>query len=462
MNKKNEQKILEELRKRVIEKDRELQERTERSNLIDSNKEALVEMTNLSRNDVDAIEKQIRAEMQVKSAKANKRNAWIVVISIVVGLIISKIVINKLNEEPPIPPMHFVEKFDNNNNKWDIFNEFEIKRQIENGYYTFHANKTDWCFWDDIEIDFPNEYSIKLVSKWNRGTYDEYGLMLMESIDNFYTFVIRADGNTAQAIYQSAAWTKLNEWKNVGFSQKNEVVQEIKVNNNHFAHYVNGILVHEGTFQNTKMTAFALRICDKQSVNFNSIEVKNTQTGKVLFSDDFEQKTANSMWEEKDKTLKESKFENGKYILTTNDVEQCYWAVATPKIELPPANMSKYTIRVRMNWILGEDANFGIMLIADDLNYTAFQTRSTGDSRAVRSENNEYVNIPEFIPTGIMSDEKTPIDMIIKVDSNNYDFYINDKLVTSGDFNYMNITYLGLRVCGRQTVAFDEIEIIQE
>jgi hypothetical protein len=124
--------------------------------------------------------------------------------------------------------------------------------------------------------------------------------------------------------------------------------------------------------------------------------------------------------------------------------------------------MSKYTIRVRMNWIIGEDANFGIMLIADDLNYTAFQTRSTGDSRAVRSENNEYVNIPEFIPTGIMSDEKTPIDMIIKVDSNNYDFYINDKLVTSGDFNYMNITYLGLRVCGRQTVAFDEIEIIQE
>jgi len=462
VNKKNEQKILEELRKRVIEKDRELQEKTESSNLIDSNKEALVELTNLSRKDVDAIEKQIRAEMQAKAAKTNKRRTWIIVIAVVVGFIVFRIIMNKINQEPPIPPMHFVEKFDNNNHHWDIFNDFENKRNIENGSYTFFANKADWCFWDDIELSFPQQYSIKLVSKWNRGAYDEYGLMLMQNTENYYTFVLRADGNTAQAIYQAAGWIKNNEWKSVGFSQKNEVVQELKVNNTHFQHFVNGTLTHEGVFQIAPFNSFALRICDKQSVSFNSIEVKNTQNGNILFSDNFDQKSPTTQWEEKNKAIKESKLENGKYILTTNDAEQCYWAVTTPKIELPPANVSKYTIKVKMNWITGEDANFGIMLMSDDLNYTAFQTRSTGDSRAVRSENGEYVLTPEFLPTGIMSDEKTPITMLIKVDSNNYEYFINDKLINSGDFNYMNITYIGLRVCGRQTIAFDEIELIQE
>lgn len=55
-------KKLAELRKRVIERDRHLQEKAEESDLVNANKEALLEMTGLSAEEIDRIEKDIDAE----------------------------------------------------------------------------------------------------------------------------------------------------------------------------------------------------------------------------------------------------------------------------------------------------------------------------------------------------------------------------------------------------------------
>ncbi len=460
MNKKNEKKILDELTRRVLEKDKELQEKKESANVINSNKEALVEMTNLSKQEIDSIEKQVRAEIMANAKKATTRRNWLIIAGVVVLLIAYNIIMRIINKEPPPELMHFTETFDNNNNGWDIFNEYEIKRKIENGVYNFNANRDDWCFWDEKEIILPSHYSISLKTTWKRGSFDEYGLMLMQDSENYHTFVIRADGNTANSVYKGNTWIKLNSWTTSKFATNDEVTQTIEVKGNKYLHKVNEVTKHEGSLEDMKISKFALRVCDKQIVDFNSIEIKNLATGEIIFSDDFKETSNN--WDEKEKRIKESTIENGKYIYTTDDTDQCYWAVSNPKITLPPANTSKYTVRIKMYWLTGEDANFGVMFLADDLNYTAFQTRSSGDSRSIRCENDQYTIIPDFIKTGILSDEKHPINMIIHVDGNNYEFFLNDTKISIGDFNYMNINYLGLRVCGHQTIVFDEIEIIQE
>jgi len=463
VNKKNEEKILEELRKRVLEKDKELQERSETSSIINSNKDALAEMTNLSRTDVDAIEKQIRAELQLEVKKSQKRRTWYIIAAVVVGFIAFRIIMKKLNQEPEVPPYHFVESFDNNNNAWDIFNTFDVKRNIENGSYTFVGNKDEWCYWDNFEIQLPQDYSIEMKSKWRRGAFDEFGLMLMESSNNYYTFVVRADGNTAHAIYRNPDWLKRNSWKPVAFKNNEEVTQKIEVRGSNFSHYVAGKLYHSGKIEGLEIKEIALRVCDKQTIDFLEIQVKNIATGEILFSDKFDESSAN--WDEKQSNIKESKLEKGSYIFTTNEEDQCYWAVSNTKIALPTINdyeNAKYTVKVQSTWLSGEEADYGIMLMADDANYTAFQLRNSGDVRAVRCENEVYTLIDQYTPTGYVCDGKTPITIVIKVDGNNYQFFVNDKLINSGDFNYKMYSYLALRVCGRQTIAFDHIEITED
>lgn len=460
MNKKNEKKILEELRKRVIEKDRQLQERKEKSNLVNSNKEALAEMTDLSRAEVDRIEKQIRAELQAKVKKANKRKTWIIIAAVVIGFIAFRIILQEINKEPPVPPFHFVETFDNNSNNWDIYNQFELKRNIKDGAYSFVANRADWCHWDDLELNLPQSYSVKLSLKWKRGKFDEYGLMLMEDSENYFTFVLRADGNASQAIYRNKEWTKRNSWKPIGFKSGDIVTQRVDVTGYSYKYYINGKMFSEGSFKSMSVKKIAMRVCDKQSVDFLNIEVLDLKTGTIILSDDF--KESSPRWDEKQNLTKVSKIEHGKFLFATNEEDQCYWAVSNPKISLPVAGSNKYTVKAKMTWLKGEESNFGIMLMADNNNYTAFQVRSSGDARAVRCESDEYTLIPDYISSNFVSDGESSIYMMIKVDNYNYEYFINNKLISSGDFNYMNITHLAMRVCGRQNIAFEELEIIEE
>lgn len=462
MNKKNEKKVLEELRKRVLEKDRQLQERSERSNLVDSNKEALAEMTDLSRKEVDKIEKQIRAELQEKVKKDNKRRTWIITAVIIVGFIAFRVVMKEINKVPPPPPFHFIETFDNNNNSWDIYNSFELKRNIKNGAYSFVANKSDWCHWDDIELELPNSYSVKLTMKRKRGKFGEYGLMLMNNSNNYNTFVVRADGKATGAVYRNKEWITHNSWNPINFDAKELTTQKIEVKASNYKYYVNDELFKEGKIIGLDVKKIGLRICDKQSVDFLDLQVTNLKTGKLVFSDDFEKNSSN--WDEKQDLTKESKIEHGKYIFTTSEENQCFWAVSEPKIKLPFADDMRslnYIVKAKISWIEGEESNFGIMLMEDDNNYTAFQAMSSGDARVVRSEHDEYASIPDYISTNFISDGENSLYMKIKVEGNYYKFYINNKLITKGDFNLQNMTYLAMRVCGRQSVAFDEIEITE-
>ncbi len=82
MNKKNKMHVLEELRKRVIDKDIFLKEKQEKEKLLKANKEALLEMTDLSKEEVDLIEKEIEKEIIVNAKKKQKR--LILIISAVV------------------------------------------------------------------------------------------------------------------------------------------------------------------------------------------------------------------------------------------------------------------------------------------------------------------------------------------------------------------------------------------
>lgn len=62
-------KKLEELKKRVIERDRFLKEKAEESEIIKANKEALIEMTELSVDEVNRIEKNIEEEFSSRQKK---------------------------------------------------------------------------------------------------------------------------------------------------------------------------------------------------------------------------------------------------------------------------------------------------------------------------------------------------------------------------------------------------------
>lgn len=452
MSKKNEEKILDELRKRVIAKDRQLEEREDSENLVKSNKEALTEMTDLPRSEVDRIEKEIRAEYQEKARKSKIYRNWTIFTLIIIAII----AFFQLTKEPSY---HFIENFDNNANAWNIYNVFELKNTIQDGAYTFASNNNDKCFLDNIDVDLPNSYSIELSSKWKIGQFSPYGLILLENDSNYFTFNLRADGFSKELLIIKQKYETENLWEKGEFSNKNIIVQRVDITDETYKYYIDEKLITKGKLKNLNAKKIGMRVCGQQTVSFLKLEIKNLETGELILSDNFEEKS--KRWHEEDIFTIKSKIENGEYVFSCRDEGQCYWALTVPTIKLPIAGESKYTIKLKAKWLSGEDSNFGFSLMEDKDNYINFDIKSSGNARTVVDETHEIAVVSGYLHFGVISDGENTLNIRIEIEDYNYKFFINNNLTKTGDFNGINISHIGLRVCGRQSVAFDELEIIE-
>jgi len=449
MGKHLEKKILEELRKRVLEKDRELQEKANTKDVLSANIEVLSEMTNLNQNEVSKIAQQVRAEMEAEERVKRKRLTTILVISGVVLFIAAIVVFNKMNVTPPLV---FEENFDNNNNGWAVFDEYEYNRYLENGSYVHQINQADWCYWDYIEVAFPQKYSVEVKSEWLKGKFDEYGFQLVETNSDYIAFQIKPDGAASYAIREGEDWAINESWAD-NICNKGENVQKVVVNGSNFEYYVNDKLFKKGTLLNTNPIKIGLRVCDKQTVAFQHVTIKNEQTGAVILEETFDNN--NNKWEPKMEFEKFSEIKDGMYMITTTVEDFCNWK----DIAIPFTSEQDYDLNITSIWKEGEEANYGVMLLVDDDNYISFELQSAGNARAVKSYYGEYNYIGDYVKTGISYNGNNSVTQTIKKRGDSYEYYVNNQLIDAGYLDYMYISRVGVRCCGQQTVYFDKIRI---
>ena len=190
MKKISEEKLLEELRKKVLEKDREIKLRHDEEDMEEATKEALIEMTELSRNEINNIEKDILLEFNTKQKKRNfKLKALIILLIILSPFLYYYLVPYQFNNN-----LVFEENFNNNKKHWYLFGDDKSSSIIENGQYVFKTTNPERCNWTTTRIELRKHSKIKLKSTWLSGEDYFYGLILEQDQLNYYAFELRKNG----------------------------------------------------------------------------------------------------------------------------------------------------------------------------------------------------------------------------------------------------------------------------
>ncbi len=463
---KDEEKILAEIRRRVIDHDSNHQEKEDQKSLHAANLQALDEMSSLSKDDIARISYQVRKEFsqQAKelSQQASKRQrrmiiaAWVGAALVAVGGI--GFWLQRASQQA-FEARKFSEPFDNNQRGWSIFNELKYNRQITDGSYVFKVGDGQ-CHWDKIPIALPAHYAVELVSARKGGEKTaEYGLALVAASSNdMLAFTLNPDGQAMHGHYRNDAWEKVSAGSAVVANpspNSNTQLVEIK-DNRSFKYSVNGVLVWEDTFSRTVPVEVGMHLCDNQTVEFQRLRVINLANNQTIFEDDFGG-TGTKKWNPKNEINKTSKIENGKYYLETN----------TPNCEsetkfYPVKEGEEFDVVLQMHHVKGETATFGLKLMQDNDNFLTFEYENNGKAQFAMYQIDKYTYVGNEKSTNILSEPGKP-DITLKVEVRNdlCKYFVNNILIDAFELNPdLKLNFVALNCCGTQQVAFDNLQII--
>lgn len=458
----NEDKILAEIRRRVLDFESRNQEKEDLESLRKANIQALDEMSSLNEQEIMRIASQVRKEHELKVVKEKQRKILIWAVAVLVLFCSALFFIARqqsLAEREAYLANKLIEKFDDNKRNWLFFNDIKYNQTIENGGYIIETGDGS-CYWDKAAISLPSHYAVELTSTWQRGEEkSEYGLALVQENDDVIAFSLDAEGKTYYGHHKSGKWEKTSDWsKKIGHPEREENLQRVEIkDNSSFKYFLNGKLAFEDTFSRTVPTQVGMRSCGKQKIDFQSIKVINLVNNKVVFEDNFND--ANSIkWNPQSQIAKTSKIENGKYILETNQDDYCDWATQSYQI----TEESSVDIILKANHIKGETDNFGLIISQDDSNYYTFDFKSDGKARRNFYQIDKWTYTGNYKETIILSSKNDPA-VTLKVEIRNRDckYFVNGILIERFELDYnFKIYNVGLRCCGKQQIAFDELQII--
>jgi hypothetical protein len=455
-DKSKEEKILEEIRKRVIEFESHNQEKEDLESLRKANIQALNEMSSLSQEEILRLSFQVRKEFEAKETRRKMLIALCFVILIVIAAIWGIRFLNKQKNT-------FVETFDDNSKSWGLYDDIKYERKIENGNYILQTGHDGWCYWDATNIIFPEYFAVELSSVWEKGEKkSEYGIGLYQDDANTVCFSLFPDGEASFAQYQNDKWVIDNEWTGRianGEGKENLQRVEIKRSTNQFKYFVNGQLAKEGTFLPLTLRKVGFRSCGMQKVSFKSLKVIDLNTNRTIFNDDFET-VQNDRWVLKKEIIAFSEIKDGQYLLETNVIDKCFYVAQYYTID----QSQDVNIILKMKSLQGVTSDFGLTFIQDEVNFYSLDYQNNGKARYTLYEDDKYTITSSYKNTNIASSANLPwINMKVEIRRGKVNYFINETFVESFTLkNDFLISKIGIRVCDEQKVAFDELQIVPQ
>ncbi len=458
----NEDKILEEIRRRVLEFESQNQEQEDLENLRRANIQALDEMSSLNEQEIMRIAHQVRKEHELKATKAKRMKLLAGTVAVFLAVFSALFFIGRnqsLADREAYLANKLIEKFDDNKRAWAIFNDVKYSQRIENGSYTLEIGDGS-CYWDKTSIPLPAHYAVELTSVWQRGEEkSEYGLALVQENNDVIAFSLDTGGKTYYGHHINGKWEKTSDWSAaIANPEREENLQRVEIkDNSSFKYFVNGKLAFEDTFSRTVPTQVGMRSCGKQTIDFQSIKVINLMNNRVIFEDNFND--ANSIkWKPESQIAKASKIENGKYIFETNQDDYCNWVTQAYQI----TEENSVDIILKANHLKGETDNFGLIISQDDENYYTFDFKSDGKARRNLYQIDKWTYTGNYKETNVLSGKNdAPATLKVEIRNRNCKYFVNDILIEQFELDYnFQIYNIGLRCCGKQQVAFDELQII--
>ncbi len=462
---KKEDKILEELRKRVLERESEISREQEIKNLKDATKEALTDLTSLSKEEVDAIFNQIEKERAETALKRNKKIRWASYVLGAIALVILFIFYKEATKPPPPVPVLFTENFeDPATSLFEDRASFKYRRTHAPGMYIHEIDDNGQCYWDSIPLAFPAKFTAELRVKWLKGRFDTYGFMLGHTNSDYVVFQIK--NNEAAAIGRvDGKWDSF-KYKS-GFIEAASVGVEpaqvrIEVDGKKFGYFVNGQLVEEGNFDRLGggLTFLALRACGMQSVGFEHVLVKDA-AGNTLFEDNFEEKT--DTWRYNASFSYEFYHADGAYLAKTSDSGSCYRSLSSLPPGIDPGN---FFIEASAGRLSGETStDFGLVFKTNDSFIYNFFMNANREALIAEWEAVRKYTYKGTRTTISAGPEGRAVDAVHRFraefrDGKEIKFFVNG--IPCGTFILTSpkaAVEFGVVTCGLTTCAFDDYHI---
>ena len=471
MKKNLEDKLLQELIDRVIQKDRDIENRHEDTAIKNADKEALIEMTDLSVDEINKIEKDIRLEFRKKPKKIFLLIIVLIILLILSSIFIYKYFISDRSESDQFESnqykdeLVFEENFDDNNSGWKIHDDFIYRKYFEDGKYIFMTNQEGKCFEEKLNFKFPEIFTAEITSTWLGGDYDSYGVIFQTFLHNIYnpnkvSYYIHPENKAFFTCGNSRldTWVKFPILTDKG---KNTHIQKFITRPDpddgwgarygRFKYYVNGKHIDDCIFNYPFNANLRVEVCGSQKVSFDHIKITNDKTGKVVLDSPFGDPEDRLETDTEFRAI--SSVENGQYIFNTDVKGKCFKSV----IPLELKNHTK--IKLKSTWLDGEDYYYGLVLESDTGNYYAFELKRDGSAGFIKHKDGINVVFVDDIDTGYSSNGEITIEQTVILLGNKLEYYVNDKLVHSENSSRLSINNIGFRVCGRQSVAFDKLEV---
>lgn len=446
MSKRSEERILAEIRRRVLAKDETLQKRLEDDQSRTATREALAEMTALSREDVDQIADEVRKE--AKKRQSRRRVLGTLIFIVLAGWIGFWL---KDRLHPP-PDVALEEPFDSDANGWIVGDEFTYRFTLADGAYQLESKRDDWCFWDDIPISLPDPAVVEVDAVWERGKFDQFGLMLMAPGDNQLMFQLRGDGAASFARKENGELTTNIGWSD-GFAPASGNAHRLRVEigDGQWTYFANGKRYREGAMGGLAAEELGLRICGHQIVSFTGLRVIDPNRAAPILDEDFSDAAAG--WAPQSDIKRRQRLQNGAYVYTTYQEDVCHWTAIRTPLE------GDFVVELFSVWRTGETANYGFQLVESTDRFLVFTLRNDGEARFLRYENDEFTVISPPRPAGRPGDGTAKNRQTVRVRDGQFEYFVNGKSVGGGRADDLDLGMVGVRVCGRQTVAFEHLSV---
>jgi hypothetical protein len=141
------------------------------------------------------------------------------------------------------------------------------------------------------------------------------------------------------------------------------------------------------------------------------------------------------------------------YYYRTNEKDSCFFNT----IDMPLDG--NFEVSLKSVWKKGEQGGYGLVLAQNFTNFLAFQLNSTGNARYSWYAVDTYKKESGLVKCGNPGDGEVANVHRVRVKKGQFKYYVNNKLAATGAIPDIDIKKIGVRVCGRQTVAFDNLKV---
>ena len=368
----------------------------------------------------------------------------------------------------------FVEQFNTNALGWSETSDKEHDFKLVGGKYRMACSleKQNWHALKPIDMDIDKDFTVSVIATWQAGVENNrFGIFFCSDKrgDNFMFFGVSADGHFMIADFKDSTWFPMKDW---GLSEKVNKkyvpnLLTIKKEGKIISYYLNEQLVFSMPFQGGFGRTVGFRVNDKQTVDFDQLEVNATRLlipdkmGMVkpdlLFYDPFDTNKGWQIPSEKDNAMF---INDGKF--TIRGLEDRKHRLITRSF---PINLQgNFSVSCKARSISGNNVHpFGIVFGSDDAASPLYYFNISADGYFVlwHAIRDPFLKIIPWTSSDLVKIGNNVNEIEIRKVGKYLEFYINGKMADKVISPVFKGNYIGLSVSGDQTVEFDDFTVME-